>query len=63
MLDLVIRNARIADGTGAPSFVGDLGVQDGLIRSVGKGTGQTASRPPSTSIRPGSSGSSPTIAA
>jgi N-acyl-D-aspartate/D-glutamate deacylase len=44
MLDLLIRDARIVDGTGAPSFLGDLGVQDGLIRSVGKPDGQTAER-------------------
>ena len=44
MLDLLIRNARICDGTGGPSFMGDLGVQDGLIRSVGKGNGHTAAR-------------------
>jgi len=44
MLDLVIRNARICDGTGAPSFMGDLGVKDGLIRSVGPASGQTAAR-------------------
>jgi hypothetical protein len=35
MLDLLIRNARIGDGTGA--------VHDGVIRSIGKGNGQRAS--------------------
>src|SRR2546422_616369 len=44
MLDLLIKNARIVDGTGAPSFTGDLGVQQGVIRSVGKPNGQTAER-------------------
>lgn len=44
MLDLLIRNARICDGTGAPSVMGDLGVKDGVIRSVGTGNGQTAER-------------------
>jgi N-acyl-D-aspartate/D-glutamate deacylase len=37
MLDLLIRNARICDGTGAPSFMGDLGVTDGLIRTISNG--------------------------
>src|SRR5688572_32212128 len=44
MLDLLIKNARICDGTGAPSFMGDLGVQGGVIRSVSKPNGHTAER-------------------
>ena len=35
MFDLVIRGARIVDGTGAPAFDGDVAVQDGLIAAVG----------------------------
>lgn len=44
MLDLLIRNARICDGTGAPAFMGDLGVAGGRIRYVGPPDGQTAER-------------------
>jgi N-acyl-D-amino-acid deacylase len=44
MLDLLIKNARIVNGTGSPSFMGDLGVQDGLIRSVSRSNGLTAER-------------------
>jgi N-acyl-D-amino-acid deacylase len=29
--DLVIRNGRIADGTGNPTFVADLGIRAGRI--------------------------------
>jgi N-acyl-D-aspartate/D-glutamate deacylase len=36
MRDLVIRNAEIVDGNGAPPFRGDLSVCDGLIAEVGK---------------------------
>ena len=36
MLDLIIRNGRIVDGTGAPAFSGDLGIQDGKIVAVGE---------------------------
>jgi N-acyl-D-aspartate/D-glutamate deacylase len=35
MLDLVIRNGRIADGSGLPVFQGDLGIRDGRILHVG----------------------------
>lgn len=44
MYDLVIQNARICDGTGQPSFMGTLGVQDGLITYTGEQTGLTAKR-------------------
>ena len=35
MPDLVIRNARVVDGTGAEAFMGDVAVKDGLITAVG----------------------------
>ncbi|MGI6358281.1 MAG: N-acyl-D-amino-acid deacylase family protein [Bacillota bacterium] len=35
MYDLIIRHARIVDGTGSPWFVGDLAVQDGRIAAMG----------------------------
>ena len=34
-VDLVIRGARIVDGTGRAEFVGDVAVSDGLIVRVG----------------------------
>ena len=34
--DLVVKNARIVDGTGSPWFRGDIGVKDGKISYVGK---------------------------
>lgn len=40
--DLVIRNARIADGTGAPLKAGDVAVRDGRIAAVGEVAGSAA---------------------
>jgi N-acyl-D-amino-acid deacylase len=34
--NLAIRNAKIVDGTGAPSFQGDVAISDGKILAVGK---------------------------
>jgi N-acyl-D-amino-acid deacylase len=42
MLDIVIRNGRIADGSGLPAFDGDLGISRGrLVRVGGKLEAQT----------------------
>lgn len=34
--DLIIRNGRIVDGSGMPSFHGDIAVKDGVIVAIGK---------------------------
>lgn len=39
MIDLIIRNARIIDGTGAPAFAGDVEVDGGRIACVGDAKG------------------------
>ncbi|MGH7780446.1 MAG: N-acyl-D-amino-acid deacylase family protein [Candidatus Binataceae bacterium] len=39
MHDLVIRNGKIVDGTGAPAFTGDVAIDDGKISSVGAKAG------------------------
>ncbi len=38
MLDLIIRNGQIVDGSGEPAFKGDLGIADGRIVAVGEVT-------------------------
>ena len=35
MLDIIIRNGRIVDGSGLPAFAGDLGIEAGKVCSVG----------------------------
>lgn len=35
MLDYLIRNAHILDGSGAPAVSGDVGISDGIITAVG----------------------------
>ena len=35
-LDVVILGGRIVDGTGAPSYVADLGIADGRIARIGR---------------------------
>jgi len=40
--DLLITNARIIDGTGAPAVTGSVGVRDGRIAAVGRVTGAAA---------------------
>jgi N-acyl-D-amino-acid deacylase len=42
--DLLIKNGRVADGSGAPAFHGDVAVQDGKIVGVGKANGAAAER-------------------
>src|SRR5262252_6186426 len=39
MHDLVIRNGKIVDGTGAPAFIGDIAIDGDLIASVGSEAG------------------------
>lgn len=42
MYDVVFKNPRVLDGTGAPWFVADVAVKDGFIVKVGKVEGEAA---------------------
>ncbi len=42
--DLLIRGGRIADGTGNPVYVGDIGIRGGRIAAVGRLAGRSAAR-------------------
>ena len=39
MFDVMIRNGRIADGTGTPWYRGDIGISDGKIQRIGNLSG------------------------
>ena len=39
MFDLIIKNANIIDGTGMPSFMGDIAIEGGIIVNRGKDLG------------------------
>ena len=43
-VDLILRNARIIDGTGEPSQYGDVAIQDDRLLAVGKTGNIQASR-------------------
>ncbi len=42
--DTLIRGGRIADGTGNPAFIGDIGIRGGRIAAVGNLAGRGAAR-------------------
>ncbi len=42
--DLLIRNGRVVDGSGAPAFNADVAIKDGKIAGVGKYAGAAAER-------------------
>jgi N-acyl-D-amino-acid deacylase len=43
--DILIRNGKIVDGAGSPSFHGDIGIKGGKIVAMGKVPNRTAARP------------------
>src|SRR5689334_5458525 len=42
--DVLLRGGRIVDGTGNPSYIGDLGIRGGKIIAMGRLAGKTATR-------------------
>jgi N-acyl-D-amino-acid deacylase len=42
--DLLIRGGQLADGTGNPSFLGDVAIRDGQVVAVGRLSGANAAR-------------------
>lgn len=44
MLDIIIRNGKIVDGTGMPAYQGDIGIQNGRLRRVGGKLSEKAKR-------------------
>src|SRR5437016_5222515 len=42
--DVLIANGRIVDGTGNPSYIGDVGIRNGKIAALGRLSGRTATR-------------------
>ena len=43
MLDLIIRNGTVIDGTGSPKFKADIGIQDDLVIRIGEVTDSASS--------------------
>src|SRR5262245_27981711 len=43
-IDILIRNGRVVDGTGNPSFIGDVGIRDGKIAAIGRLKNRMATR-------------------
>jgi N-acyl-D-aspartate/D-glutamate deacylase len=44
VFDTLIRNGRVVDGTGNPSFIGDVALRDGKIVAIGRLADRTAAR-------------------
>ena len=42
MIDVLIRNATVVDGTGAPATTGDVAIENGRVSQVGEVTGEAA---------------------
>jgi N-acyl-D-amino-acid deacylase len=42
--DVIVRSARVADGTGNPWFRADVGIKDGRVQAIGRLAGRTADR-------------------